>query len=721
VAPRLRRCCSREPRGLGAKLAPIPVVAALSALCAPVEAIEIPEVGGETMRVLLTNTTELAYRFDNRDDNNAGTAVLVPQNVVNDNYLEFYNRLYARVDYWKFRLGVRLDSAVYALELDRQGVQDLVSDRVGEPGDLALENRLNRELHSRYTDLIYPAKLNLRFKHRRFEATVGDFYVHLGRGMVFSVRKIDELGVDTTVRGAKVKGGFKAGGVNVQGTAFAGQLNPLRIDVPNGRILHGDGSPLFFGFPKAGDFPFFEATGNDTFEERIDPARPSYLEDTVVGGNVTVAPSFATFEANAVALFRKSNSEDNQLCRLEGRESCDAEFPVFSNSEATRSHDQIITYSGAVRIPPIENIFDAYVEVAGQHQQKGQFSRGEIPIDPNTGLPVGNPDPSATLTQVEDLNGYGIYANINLHAGAASFTIEGKHYQRFFPLGANIDLVNPGTSAPEYSIVFYSRPPTIAPIYTQFLGSPDICMTGGRVRTDVSLSDDFKLYGWAGYYRSLTEANPINNECKTTRTVSEQVTDPDGNTTTVSTEVDAPELVTNTVDLAAGTDFKFDHGQSHYIVWVGARDQQHPVPVASNVNFPPVTVFYREAYIRYDITQHLAGDFSLSALGFHQRRYEPAIVDKPWHEGENLLSLNWNPHFSFIFGVEYLLRPGFPDTYFNGAVQYRAKNDQHWYDWVFNTVTAYVGQRRSALRCIGGVCRLYPAFEGARFEMVSVF
>lgn len=700
MVPRLRHCFSHGRFRLSAAVASIPFVAALTTLSAPAQAIDIPNVGGETMRVLLTNTSEVAYRFDNRDDNNAGTNVLVPQNVVNDNYLESYNRLYARVDYWKFRLGVRLDSAVYALELDRQGVQDLVQDRLGEPGNLSLENRLNQELHSRYTDLIYPAKLNLRFKHKRFEATLGDFYVHLGRGMVFSVRKIDELGVDTTVRGAKVKGGFKAGGVNVQGMAFAGQLNPLRIDVPNGRILHGDGSALFFGFPKAGAFPYFEATGNGTFEERLDPPIPSYLEDTVVGGNVTVAPSFATFEANATALFRKSNSRENAECVRDGGEQafCASEFPVFRNPESTRSHDRIITYSGAVRIPPIENIFDAYIEVAGQHQQKGQFSLERE---------------SGDISRLPGLSGYGIYANVNLHAGPASFTIEGKHYQRFFPLGANIDLVNPGTSAPEYSIVFYSRPPTIAPIYTQFLGSPDICMTGGRVRTDVSLSDDFKLYGWGGYYQSLTEANPINNECKTTRTV----TDQDG----IETEVDAPELTTNTVDLAAGTDFKFNHGQSHYIVWVGARDQQHIVPVASNVNFPPVSVFYREAYIRYDITQHLTGDFSISALGFHQRRYEPAIVDRPWHEGENLLSLNYNPHWSFIFGVEYLLRPGFPDTYFNGAVQYRAKADEHWYDMVFNTATAYVGQRRSALRCIGGVCRLYPAFEGARVELVSVF
>ena len=90
-------------------------------------------------------------------------------------------------------------------------------------------------------------------------------------------------------------------------------------------------------------------------------------------------------------------------------------------------------------------------------------------------------------------------------------------------------------------------------------------------------------------------------------------------------------------------------------------------------------------------------------------------------EGQNLLALNYNPSFSFIFGFEHTTREGFPNTYFNGAIAYRAKSRERWYHKVFESVRMFIGQRRAALRCVGGVCRVFPAFEGARIEVVSRF
>jgi hypothetical protein len=42
-------------------------------------------------------------------------------------------------------------------------------------------------------------------------------------------------------------------------------------------------------------------------------------------------------------------------------------------------------------------------------------------------------------------------------------------------------------------------------------------------------------------------------------------------------------------------------------------------------------------------------------------------------------------------------------------------------DVVFDTVSVFVGQRRGAIRCVSGVCRQFPPFEGARLELVSRF
>ena len=63
---------------------------------------------------------------------------------------------------------------------------------------------------------------------------------------------------------------------------------------------------------------------------------------------------------------------------------------------------------------------------------------------------------------------------------------------------------------------------------------------------------------------------------------------------------------------------------------------------------------------RYDTGLHLTGPLSLSAVGYHRRRFEPTVYVESWHEGENLLSLNWHPHFNFVFGYEYQTRESFP-------------------------------------------------------------
>jgi hypothetical protein len=40
---------------------------------------------------------------------------------------------------------------------------------------------------------------------------------------------------------------------------------------------------------------------------------------------------------------------------------------------------------------------------------------------------------------------------------------------------------------------------------------------------------------------------------------------------------------------------------------------------------------------------------------------------------------------------------------------------------LFDTINVFVGQRRGAIRCVSGVCRLFPPFEGAKFELTSRF
>jgi Family of unknown function (DUF6029) len=131
------------------------------------------------------------------------------------------------------------------------------------------------------------------------------------------------------------------------------------------------------------------------------------------------------------------------------------------------------------------------------------------------------------------------------------------------------------------------------------------------------------------------------------------------------------------------------------------------------------TPFYHELHFEYAITKHLSGPFSLEDTGRHRFRYEfgfnqnNATVSQPWHEGENYLALKVSPKYVFSQGFEYTSLTGQPAVYFNGSARYNFRSD--------SSVVLLVGEQRGGLRCVSGVCRIFPAFEGARLELTMRF
>ena len=83
------------------------------------------------------------------------------------------------------------------------------------------------------------------------------------------------------VKGWKTIGGIwlqcRPGHLSPAGTFLVGQMNPLRVDETSGRRLHGDGSPLFFGFPQAGDLTTFDYSGMDFICETAANHKAIYL------------------------------------------------------------------------------------------------------------------------------------------------------------------------------------------------------------------------------------------------------------------------------------------------------------------------------------------------------------------------------------------------------------------------------------------------------------
>lgn len=717
-------------------IVPIAILAvAAMTVTSRANALDVPGPKGEPIGIDVTNTTVVDYRWDNRNnDRNAFN----PRPIVDDHYGEWIDRLNVQATWWRFRLGVRVDSALYFLTTTRNEAQSLASNQIADfklrnPQGVAPEvidytNRFYKELNTRFLNTVYPAKLFIGYNQPGIDVTVGDFYAQLGRGMVLSVRKIDELAIDTTIRGGKVVLDKNFGKVRVGATLLGGLMNPLRFDEVSGRRLNGAGTPLFFAFPSAHPVTTYTQSAQPVQEA----ARPNYLEDTILGGRIEGGVSAVQVAVNGSVMLRKSFTEQNLSCRAQCEsahlqcktmaEQCDptkaqcdaieaqcdtvntqcldgcyAKYPEFTLLNGGRTHNEIRTVSGSVNIPSIAGVGDLYLEVAGQQLRQGHVAE----IDAN-----GN-----ATTRAADISGYAVYGSANFGKGPIQVSLEGKHYRRFFPLGGNMDITTPGFSAPEYSVVSYSAPPTAEPIYVEPIEAPNVCMTGGRGRVDYKYSDKTAVYGWVGRYRSFTET-PTNELCT-------QIND---------------SRRTDTWDSAVGIDFSREGGKSHARAWGGMRLADRAVPTGGTTVNGDTDTLYREGYIRYDLVKHLKGPFSLQLTGFHRNRFLPGSYPRPWNEGENYTAVHWSPHLSAIFGYEYSTRPGCEPSrassnlfdvilchYVSGGLTYRSGSTARVLDQIFNTVNVFVGQRRGAIRCVSGVCRVFPPFEGARVELVSRF
>jgi hypothetical protein len=669
---------------------------AVAAACpARAWAVDVENVGGETLTLDITNTSAWAYHFDNRNDFAQGTPSPVTLN--DDKYGEWLDRLNVQLFWWRLRAGVRVDTATYGGMPSDTKLYDTATKRIG-PGATGVQindyyNAFRRDLHTRFRNTYYPSKLFLGYTAPGVDLTLGDFYAQLGRGLVFSVRKVDEIATDTTVRGAKAQFKPNVKGAQLSATIFAGQMNPIRVDEASGRQLTSKGSPLFFGFPKGSDFTSYNFDDQGHAGYVTEGRRPGYIEDSVVGGGIEAGPKWMTLGGNASWLFRKSYDTEYLDCTVRGRADCAALYPVFDTTNQARLHNRIFTASGSVNFPKLGEVGDLYVEVATQKLGQGRATAT---------------DGAGGYTRVPDRTGYAVYVSTTVRGGPVSVNFEGKHYRSFFPLSGNINAStasDPSFSAPEFDFVAYNQVPTAEPIYVEQLGQPNLCVTGGRARADFRLSPKVAAYTWVGHYVSFSEIDANNFECKTDE-----------------------KLRTGTWDAAIGGEMSLEGGKSNVKAWVGARNTNRAEAV-DNVNTSGATdAFYREGYVRYDITKHIAGAFSIQAQGLHRHRYEPLLTSDSWNEGENYTALHWSPHFAFIFGYEYLGRRGCtPDPkttvchYFNGGLQFRAAETEKAWAKIFDTISLFVGQRRGAIRCVSGVCRQFPPFEGARLELVSRF
>ncbi len=602
-------------------------------------AVDLGTVGGDQVQLDVTETSVVAQHFDAREGEAAQDS----------GWGDWINRMNAAARWGRWTAGLRLDSAVYW----RRPLDAPVFSALSRSEQATI--RLDGE--SRYQNAVYPAKLWLTYAAPGIEVTAGDAYVQFGRGMTLSMRKIDELGIDTTLRGAKVqiqKDPFAL-------TLVAGFGNPSRIDDATGRSL-------------------FVTTGT--------PTAPLFGSDRIVGAEIQAGRGLPVTLATHVVRYSRCapyhyDAAGNVVTDVSG----DPGGVAFGSCDPTDTSTWLASLPGAppplrakditmagqsLEIPSLGGHGKLYVEVAVQ-----QRAYDLAAPDPDRFGPAGN----------------ALYAALSLDAGPLTSTLEVKSNRNYYPVAAGVDL----NRAIEFNVVSYSfSPPAETPtILDTELGYFNACVDGGRLRADVTVSDDLLAYGQGIF--AYTKSEQASGGC-----------DAQGHTITPP-NVPAATLQDTVWDGLAGVEWYFDDKFSHAFASLGVRDDTLEAGLS----------YYQERHLEYSLVKYLGGAYSVEAQGFHRLRKEQSQnidgtnTEQWWHEGENYLALKIAPSWVFTQGFEYTTRIGEPTYYFNGSALYKFTSGSN--------VRVFVGEQRGAFRCAAGVCRRFPPFEGARVELTLRF
>ena len=624
------------------RLPPSALALSLALFASRGSALEPLRLGERPVLVEVTEATSVIYNADNRDARSGD----VPS-VANDHAGFVYNRLNLSASSEPFRVSLRLDGAWFFTSPSPGSIADELVSRSGLEGDARDEfyrqkaTEAGIELSNRYIDWLYPAKYTLSYTTRHVELALGDTTVQLGRGLVLSVRKVDELSSDTTVRGARLNARFGSGSTRLRLTAVGGSLNPLRLDEASGRYLgtHSSVTPSFVAVTEAG-MP--RAVSTDFVPDADDCARHGtcgYSPDRVVAGGAEV-------ELPGVKL----GTQGSWLLRQQAL-----------SRDVVRSAERILTASQSFELVQIGEAGNVYVEAALQKLSHGELASREPEL------------------------GHAVYLAASWASEAFSVLVEGKHYRRFFPLLANVST----SRAREFSLLQYNAPPTTEDVGndTQFENF-NTCVSGGRIRGEAHLTRTDSARAWLGRYSSWAES-VANTDCEIRADYENRVWD-----AAVGFE---HRLRGGKLDLSFGT--RFDDA---------GRELDTPSG--------ETRVVYREENLRYTAAIPLGGPFALELDGVHRRRRQTLGGDESgggaWFEGQHTASIEWGARLAAGVGFEYDDHAT-AETYLNTQWSYRPADAL-----IFGL---FLGQRRGALRCVGGVCRVYPPFEGARLDATLRF
>jgi len=368
----------------------------------------------------------------------------------------------------------------------------------------------------------------------------------------------------------------------------------------------------------------------------------------------TIAAAELAGGARALELGVRGSLLARSLVARSGRE-------VALSPGAARSAARIGTGSVSLSAPDLWGAGSANLEVAGQTLEQG---RG---VDAGA-LPRG---------------GHGAFATIVTLAGPLTLTTELRHTRRLFPLLANVDL----SRAPEASALQWSSAPTTEAFWvdTEFENFAT-CVSGGRARADVALARGRSVFAWVGRHETWAES-VANERCRTD-----------------------PSNGNSVWDLATGFELGFAGGRGRGTFTVGTRSDQAGRPLATADGSGTTRVFYQEAYVRHDLHVPLGGAVALELSGWDRHRVQTlGGPGAPWVELLHTVGVNVGERWTVAATADGTTDPRVPPTYFGLSGTFRRGAA------LAATLTA--GQRRGGQRCVSGVCRMEPPFEGVRADL----
>jgi hypothetical protein len=507
-----------------------------------------------------------------------------------------------------------LDDPQILDEADRENVLDLrnrFNARL-KTGDWTFGLRLDMAWFpspptSQYGSDLRPEEVFVTWRSGEWTLTAGDDYLTLGRGLALSLRKFDEVGFATGLRG--VHAGFRTDGFRMR--LGVGTTNTVNVDSVEEKLV-----------PDPNDLVFMARLETDA------------IEKVRLGVHVVDIERRHSGLRNAVTQLYGDDDDD----RLQGRR-----------------FERTLIAGASVEATQLADALDLFAEVGWlTNDETRQTLQGDVDAGQD---------------------GLALYGSASATLGRWTALLEGKHYDRW-----RIESTHHPDTATEQGItqVFpYIAPPSLERIDQRVINTTDV--SGVRLKVD---------YSFERNSRGDRNVVFVNN----------------------AFFVDAPAQGEWTWHGYLGWERTTERGE-RLLLQAGHRREEAPDAIDGGL------IRLSMVHLDLDWSKTVAPGVDLVAHWSHEFRSKnlgaDALADS-YTEGTFYLGVNLPPAWSFTAQFEYLTEDNSEHQSFPGAfVQYRPDPG--------SLVRLFVGRSKGGLKCSGGVCRIFPDFEGVKLETTLRF